>query len=68
MTASNVTELSGEICRVGRGNLSIFLPSTARENFKLMTNGRLIIPIALMALPLATPVAFLNELGDPEIA
>ena len=53
--------------RVGRGNLSIFLHSTARENFKLMTNGSLTIPIAQMALPLATPVAFLNELGNPGI-
>ena len=32
--------------RVGRGNLSIFLHSTARENFKLMKNGSLTIPIA----------------------
>ena len=53
--------------RVGRGNLSIFLHSTARENFKLMTNGSLTIPIAQMALPLATPVAYLNELGNPGI-
>ena len=53
--------------RVGRGNLSIFSPSTARENFKLVSNGRLTIPITQMALPLATPVAFLNELGNPEI-
>ena len=53
--------------RVGRGNLSIFLHSTARENFKLMKNGSLTIPIAHMALPLATPVAFLNELGNPGI-
>ena len=53
--------------RVGRGNLSIFLPSTARENFKLMTNGRLTVPIEQMALPLATPVAFLNELGNPGV-
>ena len=51
--------------RVGRGNLSIFLHSTARENSKLMTNGSLTIPIAQMALPLATPVAYLNELGNP---
>ena len=35
-------------CRVGRGNLSIFLPSTARENVKLMANGRLTISIAHM--------------------
>ena len=55
------------LSRVGRGNLSIFSPSTARENFKLVINGRLTIPIAHMALPLATPVAFLNELGNPEI-
>ena len=54
--------------RVGRRNLSILLPSTARENGKLMTNGRLTVPIARMALPLATPVAFLNELGNPGIA
>ena len=53
--------------RVGRDNLSIFLHSTARENFKLMINGSLTIPIAQMALPLATPVAYLNELGNPGI-
>ena len=53
--------------RVGRGNLSMFLHSTARENFKLMTNGTLTIPIAQMALPLAMPVVFLNELGNPGI-
>ena len=53
--------------REGGGNLSIFLHSTARENFKLMTNGSLAIPIAQMALPLATTVLFLNELGNPGI-
>ena len=53
--------------RVGRGNLSIFLHSTARENFKLMTNGSLTIPIAQMTLPLATQIAYLNELCKPGI-
>ena len=53
--------------RVGRGNLSIFLQSTAREHFKLMTNGSLAIPIAQMALPLATTVLFLNQLDNPRI-
>ena len=48
--------------------MSIFLLSTAHENFKLMTNGRLAIPIMHMTLPLATPVAFLNELVNPGIA
>ena len=32
-----------------------------------MTNGRITTQVAQMALPLAAPVAFLNELGNPEI-
>ena len=56
--------------RVGRGNLSIFLASNARENFKL--NRRRITHsnsahVPCMALPLAMSVVCFNELGSPVI-